>query len=129
MKHALSYVLVSFSMSLAMPLSAQTPAQGKALFLMRCASCHVPPDAPVQATRVGPSLRGVVGRKSGTLATFPRYTRAMKAYGQVWTPAALDRYLNAPQQVVKGTAMSFPGLKKPQERAAVIAYLKANSTR
>lgn len=129
MKYAFAFALLSFSLSLSTPVGAQTPAQGKALFLMRCASCHVPPDAPVQATRVGPSLRGVVGRKSGTLATFPRYTRAMKAYGQVWTPAALDRYLNAPQQVVKGTAMSFPGLKKPQERASVIAYLKANSTR
>lgn len=107
---------------------AQTPAQGKQIFLTNCAVCHVPPDAATQMTRIGPSLRGVVGRKAGTLAGF-RYTPAMKAYAKVWTPALLDPYLTAPRNVVPGTAMSFPGFKDPKQRAAVIAYLKANSKR
>jgi len=113
-----------------LPVSAgaQTPVQGKQIFLTNCAVCHVPPDAATQMTRIGPSLRGVVGRKAGTLAGF-RYTPAMKAYAKVWTPALLDPYLIAPRNVVKGTAMSFPGLKDPKQRAAVIAYLKANSKR
>lgn len=108
--------------------SAQTAAQGKELFRMNCTVCHVPPDAATQSTRIGPSLRGVVGRKAGTLPGF-RYTRAMKSYAKVWTPALLDQYLTAPRQVVAGTAMTFPGLKDPKQRAAVIAYLKTNSKR
>lgn len=111
---------------LAAPAAAQTAAQGKQLFLTNCAVCHVPPDAATQMTRVGPSLRGVVGRKAGTLAGF-RYTAAMKAYAKVWTPALLDPYLTAPRKVVPGTAMSFPGFRDAKQRAAVIAYLKANS--
>lgn len=109
------------------PVMAQTPqvAQGKKLFQQKCAVCHVLPDAAAQAARVGPSLQGVVGRKAGTSPTFPRYSAAMKKHGAVWTEANLDKYLDNPRAVVKGTTMAFVGLKQPAERAAVIAYLKS----
>jgi cytochrome c len=48
----------------------------------------------------------------------------MKGFGKVWTPAVLDTYLAAPAATVKGTKMAFAGLKKPEDRAAVIAYLQ-----
>lgn len=92
---------------------------GKKAFA-KCAVCHSP-EAGV--TRVGPSLFGVVGRKAGTLAGF-NYSSAMKAYDVTWTAETLDKYLEAPMQVVKGTKMTFPGVKDATERANIIAYLE-----
>jgi cytochrome c len=69
----------------------------------------------------GPSLRGVVGRKAGSLAGFP-YTDAMKGAGFVWTPETLDTYLQGPRALVPGTAM-IQTVPDPQERADVIAFL------
>jgi cytochrome c len=91
-------------------LAAGNPAKGEKLF----------------KKKVGPSLHGVIGRAAGTADGF-RYSKAMTAYGQsgvVWGEDTLNVYLEAPRKVVKGTKMSFPGLKKAQDRADVIAYLK-----
>lgn len=103
--------------------AAQAAPDGATLFKTRCGTCHFSPDITPQQMRMGPSLRGVVGRKAGTLASFPRYSKAMKAYGQPWTVQRLDAYLTNPQQTVQGTIMGFAGLKAPADRAAVIAYL------
>lgn len=86
----------------------------------KCAVCHSPVEG---VTRVGPSLFGVVGRKAGTLAGF-NYSTAMKEYGVTWTPETLDKYLAAPMQEVKGTKMTFAGVKDATERANIIAYLE-----
>jgi len=51
----------------------------------------------------------------------------MKAYAQVWNDKTLDAYLAAPQQVVKGTRMTFVGVKNPDQRKAVIEYIKKAS--
>ncbi len=102
-------------------LSAQADdaEAGKKVF-NKCAACHsIEPDK----VRVGPSLFGVVGRKAGTLPGF-NYSTAMKDYGVVWNAETLNVYLEAPMQVVKGTKMTFPGLKDATERANVIAYLE-----
>lgn len=110
--------------ALASPVWAQaSPAAGLKVFQARCASCHVLPTANPQSPRIGPSLKGVIGRKAGTAPGFTRYSRAMKAYGQTWTATTLDTYLANPRKVVPGTNMAFAGLPKPQDRAAVIAYL------
>ncbi len=105
------------------PAMAQT-ADGAKLFASRCAVCHWDPGKPGEQVRMGPSLTNVVGRKAGTHPKFTRYSAAMKAYGQPWTEANLNAYLENPRGVVRGTNMAFMGLKKPEERAAVIAYLK-----
>ena len=100
---------------------ARLVAQGQRQFL-RCASCHaVEVGAPA---RIGPNLHGVVGRKAGSLAGFG-YSPAMKAQDFVWTPAKLDQWLTRPGAVVPGTAMAFEGLARPEDRAALIAYLSA----
>lgn len=109
--------------------AAQAAPDGASLFKTKCGICHFAPDVMPQQMRMGPSLRGVVGRKAGTLATFPRFSKAMKAYGQPWTVQRLDTYLTSPQQTVKGTIMGFAGLKVPAERAAVIAYLNQPGSR
>jgi len=71
---------------------------------------------------VGPSLFSVVNRHSGEIANF-HYSDANKNSGLVWNAATLDRYLAGPREVVPGTKMTFSGLKDPQQRADVIAYL------
>ncbi|MSU47221.1 MAG: cytochrome c family protein [Lacunisphaera sp.] len=84
-----------------------------------CAACH----DPGLPTKTGPDLRGVVGRKSGTVPGF-RYSRAMKNARIVWDEATLDAYLAEPQEMMPGNAMPFPGLPLPADRRDLIAYLK-----
>jgi cytochrome c len=92
---------------------------GKAVF-SKCALCH---SAKEGENKVGPSLWGVVGRKSHSIEGF-NYSEAMKAYDVTWDPATLDHYLTDPRAVVPGTRMIFVGLKKDEDRANVIAYLE-----
>ena len=86
---------------------------------LACAICH---SNEAGKTKIGPSLFGVVGRPSGTEGGYS-YSDAMKAYNHVWTPENLFTYLEAPQKVVPGTKMTFPGLPDPADRKNVIAYL------
>ncbi|KAL0508693.1 LOW QUALITY PROTEIN: putative Cytochrome c [Leishmania shawi] len=72
---------------------------------------------------VGPNLFGIVNRKSGTIEGFA-YSKANADSGVIWTPEVLDVYLENPKKFMPGTKMSFAGIKKPQERADVIAYLE-----
>ena len=103
--------------------AAGDAATGEKVFNI-CAACHaVGPDAK---NKVGPVLNGVIGRTAGTLPGFT-YSDAMIAAGQsgvVWTDEELNIYLTNPKELVPGTKMSFPGLKKDDERADVIAYLE-----
>lgn len=93
--------------------------RGKTVFA-RCAACH---DLNTGAIRMGPSLKGVVGRKAGTFANFS-YSAGMKGKGVTWAPDTLDAFLSGPMKYVSGTRMAFPGLSNAQDRADVIAYLK-----
>jgi cytochrome c len=98
------------------------PEAGKTIF-KKCATCHTLVEGK---KKIGPSLYGVIGRTAGTAEGF-KYSKAMKAYGEsgvVWAAETLDPYLVAPRKVVKGTKMSFPGLKDQADRANVIAYLE-----
>lgn len=106
-------------MTLAAPASAQQADPGKAAFAP-CAGCHA---VTAGTNRIGPTLYKVVGRK---IAGVPGYTYsdAMKAKKGNWTPAALDAYLADPRGNVAGTKMSFPGVKDPVRRAALVNYLK-----
>jgi cytochrome c len=102
---------------------AQDAAAGEKVFA-KCKACHVVPSE--DKNRVGPSLKGVIGRTAGTHPDF-KYSAAMVDAGKgglVWDDAKLTEYLHSPKAVVKGTKMAFPGLKKDDEVANVIAYLK-----
>lgn len=94
-------------------------ASGEKVFIA-CKTCHV---VDAGQNRIGPSLHAVVGRKAGTVAGYT-YSAANKDSGITWTPEKLFQYLEAPQRVVPGTKMTYPGLPDPQKRADVIAYLK-----
>lgn len=118
--------LLSFS-TLAWPVLADgNIAAGEKLF-KRCAACHAV--EPGGASKAGPNLHDVVGRTSGTLTGFA-YSDAMTklgAGGHVWTPEEIDKFIENPKQLVPGTKMAFPGLKKPQDRLDVVAYLSSLS--
>lgn len=102
---------------------ADGDAKAGAMVFKKCGACHTATEA---TNKVGPSLMGVVGRPVATAAGY-NYSPAMKAFGEggkVWDEATLTTYLADPKAVVKGTKMSFVGLKKPEDVANVIAYLK-----
>jgi cytochrome c len=96
--------------------------KGKKVFA-KCMACHT---LEAGKNKVGPSLHGIIGRKSGSVEGFT-YSDAMKNAGLTWDEATLDKYLTAPKKEVPGNKMAFPGLPKPDDRANVIAYLKQAS--
>ena len=84
----------------------------------RCLACH-----SLAANRVGPRHCGLFGRKAGTAPGY-QYSAAMKKYGVTWDEARIDHFIENPLKVVPGTKMGYAGVKDPQERADLIAYLK-----
>src|SRR5580700_5542173 len=100
-----------------LPAAAADAAHGKVVF-QTCAACHSDkPDA------IGPSLRGVYGRKSAALQDF-RYSNAMTGANLTWDDANLKAYIKDPQTKVKGNRMPFGGLSSDADIDDVIAYLK-----
>jgi len=98
---------------------APDAAAGAELFKSRCGICHSPEPG---TNKIGPSLFNVVNRPAGSIQDFS-YSDANRHSGIVWNTAALDRYLTAPQAMVPGTKMTFPGIKDDHQREEVIAYL------
>ena len=101
---------------------AGDPAKGEKVFA-QCKACHV---AEAGKNRVGPSLWAVIGRTAGSIAGF-NYSKANKESGVTWSEDVLFTYLEAPAKFMPGTRMAFGGLKNPQDRADVIAYLKTKA--
>lgn len=85
----------------------------------KCQACH---SLEAGKTILGPSLAGIVGRKSASDANF-NYSPAMEQAGLTWDPPTLDAYLADPAKVVPGNHMPFPGLKTDHDRDDVIAFL------
>ncbi|WP_309605562.1 c-type cytochrome [Phenylobacterium sp.] len=105
----------------ALPAAATgDPGRGKRVFAAQCSSCHgVKPGQTV----LGPSLFGIVGRRSASVPNFA-YSKAMKAASWTWTAGQLRTYLPSPKVVVLGTKMAYAGLKKPDQVEDLIAYLE-----
>lgn len=99
------------------------PARGGVIW-KKCASCHMVGDDA--RNRVGPHLNEVFGRKAAVIEGY-KYSRDMAragADGLTWTPDKLDIYIENPKALVTGTRMSFRGIKAPEDRRDLIAFLR-----
>ena len=120
LKYALDFTAaLVLSLGLCASAGAQDTSAGRKIFQSQCSICH---SAQSGRNITGPSLFGVVGRHSGTIPDF-HYSSANQQSGLSWDVLTLDRYLTAPQIVVPGTLMTFPGLKDGTKRRDLIAYL------
>jgi cytochrome c len=120
MRALLSALLVT---GVIVPAFAQGDAEKGAKIFRICQACHTAED---QTIKTGPYLKGVVGRKAASVEGY-KYSDDLLALGQagiVWDEGNLDKYLENPKSMAPKGKMAFPGLKKPNERADVIAFLK-----
>ncbi|ORE96626.1 c-type cytochrome [Acuticoccus yangtzensis] len=118
-------LLVAAAVASVTPAIAQDAAKGERVF-RQCQACHAIGEGA--ENKIGPELNNIIGRVPGTHADY-KYSPAMVAYGEehVWDEATLDAYLEAPRKVVNGTKMAYGGLRRPEQRADLIAYLKTFS--
>ena len=108
-----------------MALFASTSAAEGAKVFKKCAACHS--IAEGGKNKIGPALWGVLGRQAGSLPDY-KYSKAMAAYGKKWSFEEMNGFLIKPKDWIKGTKMSYAGLKSEKERAAVILYMNENTS-
>ncbi|MFN7709603.1 MAG: c-type cytochrome [Holosporales bacterium] len=106
------------------PLLAAANIENGKNVAKKCVQCHTFEKG--EPNKVGPNLYNIVENKVAHLDNYA-YSAAMKAKGGTWTYASLNKYLHSPSKYVPGTKMAFAGLKKTQERADLIAYLRTLS--
>ena len=107
-----------------MALFASTSAAEGAKIFKKCAACHS--IAEDGRNKIGPALWGVLGRPAGSVPDY-KYSKAMAAHGTNWSFEEMNNFLIKPKDWIKGTKMSFVGLKNAKERAAVILYMNENT--
>ena len=107
-----------------MAIFASTNATEGAKVFKKCAACHSVAEGG--KNKIGPALWGVLGRQAGSLPDY-KYSKAMAAHGKKWSFEEMNGFLIKPKDWIKGTKMSYAGLKSEKERAAVILYMNENT--
>ena len=107
-----------------MTLFASTSVDDGTKVFKKCAACHS--IAQGGGNKIGPTLWGVLGRKTGSISDY-KYSKAMAAHGKTWSFDEMNSFLIKPKDWIKGTKMSFAGLKNAKDRAAVILYMNENT--
>ena len=102
-----------------------TPVERGAILWKRCRACHNIEEGARH--KVGPNLHGIFGMTTGSQEGF-NYSKAMRASNIVWDNATMDAYLADPRGYIPGNRMSYIGLKKAEDRAAIIAWMREQST-
>ena len=120
MKNYIFVAVATAGLLLAAPAQAGDAAAGAKVF-KKCKACHY---VDREKNKSGPHLVNVVGRSAGAVEGF-KYSKAMAGSGLVWNEATLAGFLAKPKKYLKGTKMSFAGLKKASDVANVIAYLQS----
>ena len=106
----------------ALAQDAGDPAAGEKVFA-QCKACH---EAEKGVNKVGPTLKGVIGRNVASVPEY-KYSTAMLDFAKThpaWTDELFLTYIENPKKEVPGTKMAFAGVKKPDDRANLLAYLK-----
>lgn len=102
------------------PTHAADARKGADVFAEECGDCH---SVSPGKNKKGPSLHGIIGRKSASIADFTGYSEAMKQSGITWSTERIDAYITQPRKIVAGGKMKYDGLDDAAARADVIAYL------
>ena len=103
--------------------ASTSSVEGEKVF-KKCSACHSISQGG--ANKIGPALWSVLGRKAGSVSDY-KYSKAMIAHGKVWSFDEMNGFLIKPKDWIKGTKMSFAGLKNEKDRAAVILYMNENT--
>ena len=109
--------------NIAAVFASTSATEGEKIF-KKCAACHS--IAKGGGNKIGPALWSVLGRNAGTASDY-KYSKAMVAHGKPWSFEEMNGFLIKPKDWIKGTKMSFAGLKKVKDRAAVILYMNESS--
>jgi len=97
-------------------------ASGEKIF-KKCAACHSIKKGG--KNKIGPALYNVVGRTVGGVDDY-KYSKTLASYDKEWTFEELNGFLKKPASYLKGTKMSYAGLRKEKDRASIIKYLNQN---
>jgi cytochrome c len=114
-------LFICSSLTLAAAHADDQLARGEQLYHERCGACH-----SLDEHGAGPKHRGLIGRKAGTQPGFD-YSAALVAANLVWSPQTLERWIADPNALVPGNKMIVQLASDPSDRAAIVAYLVANS--
>lgn len=121
MKKAVGILGFTAALTMVAPLAlAEGDAAAGEKVFKKCKACHV---IDKEKNRLGPHLVGIIGRTSGSVDGF-KYSKAMQEADITWDETTIAEYLTDPKGYVPKNKMAFPGLRKEDDRANVIAYLK-----
>jgi cytochrome c len=111
---------VTFAFGAPAAFSDGDPGRGQRVF-GPCAMCH---SLQPGQNMTGPSLADLWNRKAGSLASFSRYSPALKSANIVWNDKTLGAWITDPQRLIPGNQMTFAGIKDARQRADLVAFLK-----
>ena len=124
MMNKFAWLIWFFSVILVMYLfvGVTWAADGERVF-KKCVACH-----SLTKNKMGPALGNIFGKKVGSVKGY-RYSKAMRNSDIIWTDSTLDKFLLKPKKSIKGTKMRFFGIRKKEQRDALIKYLKENQVK